>query len=184
VLGTLSSPPLLEILRVINKRSNNLFAESVSKTMGRIVLGDGSYSGGQRVVEDFLVRQVGVNGETIRVRDGSGLSPENAASAGTLLQVLSFMAASPWWEDYWSTLPEAGVRGELGRMFRTPAASNLRAKTGTLRNVSALSGMVMTQAGERVLFSILSNDVQSSYGAKRAEDQLGVLLASLTRPLP
>ena len=184
ILGTLSSPPLLEILRVVNKRSNNLFAESVSKTLGRIVLGDGSFSGGQRVVERFLVQQVGADGEKFRVRDGSGLSPENTASAETLLQVLAFMAGSPWWEDYWSTLPEAGVRGELGRMFRTPAAGNLRAKTGTLRNISALSGMVTTQAGERILFSILSNEVASAYGAKRVEDQIGIRLASLTRPLP
>jgi serine-type D-Ala-D-Ala carboxypeptidase/endopeptidase (penicillin-binding protein 4) len=184
ILGTLSSPPLLEILRVINKRSNNLFAESVAKTLGRIVLGDGSYSGGQRVVEEFLVRQVGVDGQKVRVRDGSGLSTDNAATAGAFLQLLAFMERSPWWEDYWSTLPEAGVRGELGRMFRTPAERNLRAKTGTLRNVSALSGMVTTQAGERILFSILSNDVASAYGSKRVEDQLGARLASLTRPLP
>jgi serine-type D-Ala-D-Ala carboxypeptidase/endopeptidase (penicillin-binding protein 4) len=184
ILATLSSPPLLEILQVINKKSNNLFAESVAKTLGRVVLGDGSYSGGQRVVEDFLVRQVGVDPSKIRIRDASGLSPENAASPGVFLQVLAFMAASPWWEDYWTTLPEAGVRGELGRMSRTPAERNLRAKTGTLRNVSALSGMVTTLAGERVLFSIIANDVPSAYGAKRVEDQVGARLASMTRPLP
>jgi serine-type D-Ala-D-Ala carboxypeptidase/endopeptidase (penicillin-binding protein 4) len=184
ILGTLASPPLLEILRVINKRSNNLLAESVAKTLGRIVLGDGSYAGGQRVVEEFLLRQVEVDREKIRVRDGSGLSPDNGVSAGVLLQVLEYMAGSPWWEDYWSTLPEAGVRGELARMFRTPAERNLRAKTGTLRQVSALSGIVTTRAGERVLFSILSNEVASEYRAKRAEDQLAVHLASLTRPLP
>jgi len=184
ILATLSSPPLLEILRVINKRSNNLFAESVAKTLGRVVLGDGSYEGGQRVVEDFLVRQVGVDPGEVRIRDGSGLSPENAASPGAFLQVLAFMAGSPWWEDYWATLPEAGVREELRRMSGTPAARNLRAKTGTLRNVSALSGMVTTLAGERVLFSILANDVPSAYGAKRVEDQVGARLASLNRPLP
>jgi serine-type D-Ala-D-Ala carboxypeptidase/endopeptidase (penicillin-binding protein 4) len=184
ILATLSSPPLLEILRVINKRSNNLFAESVAKTLGRVVLGDGSYEGGQRVVEDFLVRQVGVDPGEVRIRDGSGLSPENAASPGALLEVLAFMAASPWWEDYWATLPEAGVREELRRMSRTPAERNLRAKTGTLRNVSALSGMVTTLAGERILFSILANDVPSAYGAKRVEDQVGARLASLNRPFP
>jgi serine-type D-Ala-D-Ala carboxypeptidase/endopeptidase (penicillin-binding protein 4) len=184
ILASLSSPPLLEILTVINKRSNNLFAESVAKTLGRVVLGDGSYSGGQKVVEDFLAQHVGVDPSKIRIRDGSGLSPENAASPGALLEVLAFMAASPWWEDYWATLPEAGVREELRRMSRTPAERNLRAKTGTLRNVSALSGMVTTLAGERILFSIIANDVPSAFGAKRVEDQLGARLASMTRPLP
>ncbi len=184
ILGSLTSPPLLEILRVVNKRSNNLFAESVVKTLGRTVLGDGSFAGGQRVVEDFLVRQVGVEQDRIHVRDGSGLSMGNRASAGSLLQVLEFMATSPWWEDFWSTLPEAGVREELRRMFRTPAERNLRAKTGTLNGVSALSGLVTTQGGERIAFSILSNEVASEHRAKRAEDQLAIRLASLMRPMP
>ena len=184
ILGSLTSPPLLEILRVVNKRSNNLFAESVVKTLGRTVLGDGSFAGGQRVVEDFLVRQVGVEQDRIQVRDGSGLSMGNRASAGSLLQVLEFMATSPWWEDFWSTLPEAGVREELRRMFRTPAERNLRAKTGTLNGVSALSGLVTTQGGERIAFSILSNEVASEHRAKRAEDQLAIRLASLMRPMP
>jgi D-alanyl-D-alanine carboxypeptidase len=69
-------------------------------------------------------------------------------------------------------------------MSGSPASRNLRAKTGTMEGVSALSGMVRTRSGERVLFSILSNDVPSEYRAKRAEDQLGIRLASLTRPTP
>jgi len=182
ILGTLTSPPLLEILRVVNKRSNNFFAEAVVKTLGRTVLGDGSYAGGQRVVEEFLVRQVGVDRENIRIRDGSGLSPDNAASTGALVQVLAFMSDSPGWEDFWGTLPEAGVRGEMRRMLRTPAAGNLRAKTGTMKGVSALSGMVRTQAGERILFSFISNGVASEDRAKDAEDKVAIRLASLTRP--
>ena len=121
---------------------------------------------------------------TFRIRDGSGLSEENRASPGVFVQTLEFMAASPLWEAFLSTLPEAGMRRELARMYRSPAAGNLKAKTGTLERVSALSGMVRTQSGERILFSILSNDVASTSRAKRAEDQIGIRLASLTRPLP
>ena len=69
-------------------------------------------------------------------------------------------------------------------MYRSPAALNLKAKTGTLDGVSALSGVVRTRSGERILFSILANDVTSEYRAKRAEDQIGIRLASLTRPWP
>lgn len=183
VLAVRNSPPLIEILRVVNKESNNFFAESVAKTLGRMVLGDGSFSGGQRAVERFLVSEVGIRAEEFRIRDGSGLSKENLASPGVFIQVLDFMSSSDLWEDYWSTLPEAGVRRELGRMYRSPAAGNLRAKTGTLDRVSALSGMVTTRSGERIVFSILSNEVASEYRAKRAEDQIGIRLASLTRPI-
>ena len=66
-------------------------------------------------------------------------------------------------------------------MSGSPAARNLRAKTGTMEGVSALSGMVRTRSGERVLFSILANGVSSEYRAKRVEDRLGIRLASLTR---
>ena len=111
------------------------------------------------------------------------ISPENRVSAKALIQLLDFMASSPLWDDFWSTLPEAGVRRELRRMGGSPASRNLRAKTGTMDGVSALSGMVRTRTGERVLFSILSNEVPSEIRAKRAEDQVGIRLASLTRPL-
>ena len=178
-----TSPPLLDILRVVNKESNNYLAETVAKTLGRLTLGDGSFEGGTAAVRRFLVGEVGVSPSEINLRDGSGLSPQNRVSAGALIKVLKFMAESPDWEDFWSTLPEAGVRREMRRMGGSPAARNLRAKTGTMEGVSALSGMVRTRSGERVLFSIISNEVSSEYRAKRAEDQLGIRLASLTRPL-
>lgn len=184
VLGMRSSPPLLEILRVVNKESHNLFAETVGKTLGRVVLGDGSFQGGAEAVRRFLVEEAGVPAEEVRIRDGSGLSPGNGISPGALLQVLHYMAESPHWDELWSTLPEAGVRRELSRMYRSPAARNLRAKTGTMEGVSALSGMVKTRSGERILFSIMANELRSEYRAKRAEDELGARLASLSRPLP
>lgn len=184
IISSLESPPLGEILRVINKESHNLFAETVYKTVGRLVLGDGSFSGGAEAVARFLAQEVGIPREEVMVRDGSGLSESNQASASAFVRLLAYMLASPHGEEFLNTLPEAGVRRELGRMYRTPAAGNLRAKTGTMDRTSALSGMVHTRSGERILFSILSNDVPSEYRAKRAEDQLGIRLASLTRPLP
>ncbi len=184
ILAVQTSPALLEILRVVNKESNNFFAESVLKTLGRVVTGDGSFQGGSRVVETFLTSEVGVPREEVRVLDGSGLSTENLASPGVFIQTLEYLAGSEYWEEFLSLLPEAGVRRELSRMYRSPAALNLRAKTGTMDRVSALSGMVRTRTGERVLFSILSNEVTSEYRAKRAEDQVGIRLASLTRPWP
>ena len=86
------------------------------------------------------------------------------------------------WDLYWETLPEAGNPRELRRMYRTPAAGNLRAKTGTIKRVSALSGLVRSANGERILFSILANNVPSIGRAKRVEDRIGVRLASFERP--
>ncbi|MGD2123955.1 MAG: D-alanyl-D-alanine carboxypeptidase/D-alanyl-D-alanine-endopeptidase [Gemmatimonadota bacterium] len=184
ILAVQSSPPLLEILTVVNKESNNFLAESVLKTVGRVATGDGSFEGGSRAVGRFLVGEVGVPPEQVQLRDGSGLSEENLISPGVFVQTLKYLSASPYWDVFLGTLPEAGVRRELRRMYSSPAAQNLRAKTGTMNGVSALSGMVRTRSGERILFSILANDLASEYRAKRAEDQLGIRLASLTRPWP
>ena len=182
VIGVLTSPPLLDILRVVNKESNNFLAETALKTLGRLSVGNGSFEGGTEAVRRFLSGDVGVPPDQVNPRDGSGLSPRNQVTAGALVQVLEFMAGSPEWEDFWGTLPEAGARREMRRMSGSPAARNLRAKTGTMEGVSALSGMVRTRSGERILFSILSNDVASEFRAKRAEDQLGIRLAALSRP--
>jgi hypothetical protein len=66
-------------------------------------------------------------------------------------------------------------------MFGTPAAGNLRAKTGTIEGVSALSGMVRSGDGERLAFSLLVNAAPSTTRAKRVENQIGALLAGFHR---
>jgi D-alanyl-D-alanine carboxypeptidase/D-alanyl-D-alanine-endopeptidase (penicillin-binding protein 4) len=66
-------------------------------------------------------------------------------------------------------------------MYRTPAADNLRAKTGTIRGVSALSGVVQSSDGERLVFSVLVNGASSTSVAKRIENDIGVRLASFSR---
>jgi D-alanyl-D-alanine carboxypeptidase/D-alanyl-D-alanine-endopeptidase (penicillin-binding protein 4) len=113
--------------------------------------------------------------------DGSGLSVLDRTSARTVVHLLSFMAKSPMWGSYWQTLPEAGVAGGLQRMRGTAAQSNLKAKTGTIDRVSALSGYVRAANGERLAFSIISNNVPSTWRAKRIEDAIGVRLASFNR---
>jgi len=185
LLATHLSPPLLELLRVVNRESNNFYAESVLKTLGRVASGDGTFQGGVAVVRRFLREEVGLPPGWVRQVDGSGLSPENRAAAAAFVALLGYLAEGPLWRPFRSTLPEAGVRRSgLGRMGGTPAARNLRAKTGTMDGASALSGTVRSRTGERIVFSILSNGIRSTASAKRAEDRIGVALASLSRPAP
>jgi D-alanyl-D-alanine carboxypeptidase/D-alanyl-D-alanine-endopeptidase (penicillin-binding protein 4) len=180
VLARHVSNPLSSYLAVINKESNNLFAELVFRTLGRTVEGMGTPEASARAVAAAL-QATGVDLSGVVLADGSGLSAGNRVSASTFVSVLQRMASSSRWDAYWSSLPEAGRRGELGRMYSTPAAHNLRAKTGTIEGVSALSGMVRTQDGERVVFSLLVNGTPSTSRAKRVENQVGTLLASFRR---
>ncbi len=174
------SPPLIDLLAVTNKTSHNLYAELILRTLGRHVVGDGSFEGGAEAVERFMIEQAGVEPGSVELVDGSGLSRDNRVSASAFVRALSHMAASDLWEPLWETLPQAGGR-ELRRMNRSPAEDNLRAKTGTLTSVSALSGQLRTVEGERVLFSILQNGVPSPRSAKYIEDRLSVRLATFRR---
>ena len=182
VLARHLSPPLVEYLVVVNKRSHNLLADQILKTMGRVVEGDGSFQGGARAVARFMTDSVGVANTGLAIHDGSGLSTLNRVSAADFVSLMSYMARRGDWDTLWETLPEAGNPRELRRMSGTAAAGNLRAKTGTIENVSALSGMVRSANGERIAFSIIVNDAPSTSRAKGIEDRIGTRLASFDRP--
>ena len=182
IIASHQSPPLIEYLKIVNKKSHNLFADLTLKTIGRIVVGEGSYAAGSEVVRSFLSDEVKTDTAGVVIHDGSGLSGLSRVSAAVFVDVLKHMSQTALWDLYWETLPEAGNPRELRRMYRTPAAGNLRAKTGTIRRVSALSGLVRSANGERILFSILANDLRSTSRAKRVEDRIGVRLASFQRP--
>ncbi|MHB1192597.1 MAG: D-alanyl-D-alanine carboxypeptidase/D-alanyl-D-alanine endopeptidase [Longimicrobiales bacterium] len=180
VLATHVSPPLRDYLEVVNKRSNNLYTELVFRTLGRLAQGVGSPDAGAAAVAASLT-ELGVDLNGLIQMDGSGLSAANRVRPTTFVDLLGRMSASPEWPEYWASLPVAGIRRELGRMYNTPAAGNLRAKTGTIEGVSALSGVVQTLDGERLAFSFLVNGTPSTNRAKRVENDLGVSLASFSR---
>ena len=180
VLARHVSDPLPLYLEVINKQSNNLFAELVFRSIGRVSSGTGSPEASALAVREALL-DLGVQTEGAVQMDGSGLDGRNRVSAATFVDVLDAMAHGPFWPYYWASLPEAGQRRELRRMYGTAAAGNLRAKTGTIEGVSALSGIVRSADGERLAFSLLVNGMRSTNRAKWVENQVGVRLASFRR---
>ncbi len=180
ILATHVSRPLRDYLEVVNKESHNLFAELVFRAVGRVAAGAGSFEASARAVKSTL-HGIGVDTTGLHQVDGSGLAADNRVTARTFVETIEAMSGSPLWSDYWATLPEAGARRELRRMYRTPAAGNLRAKTGTIERVSALSGLVRSEDGERLAFSVIVNGTRSQTRAKRVENEIGVRLASFQR---
>ncbi len=183
VLAVHRSPPLQEILTVINQRSHNQYADAVLRTVGRVATGHGSVEGGEAAVK-ALLKKAGPAGAAVAMDDGSGLSLLDRASARSIVELLAYMADSPYSEQYMASLPEAATSRGLRRMQSTAAAGNLRAKTGTIDRVSALSGYVNASNGERLVFSIIANDIPSTWTAKRVEDRIGARLAAFDRPEP
>lgn len=182
VLARHVSDPLSVYLAVVNKESNNLFAELVFRALGRATSGVGSTEMSAAAVRTAL-GEFGVDMSDVVQFDGSGLSAGSRVSASTFVSLMDRMAASQVWPEYWASLPEAGSRRELSRMFGTPAAGNLRAKTGTIEGVSALTGVVRSLSGERLAFSLLVNGTRANSRAKAVENRVGAILASFGRAI-
>jgi serine-type D-Ala-D-Ala carboxypeptidase/endopeptidase (penicillin-binding protein 4) len=179
VLAVHHSPSLRQLVRFTNHTSDNLTAEALLRTLGKVVTGDPSFESGARVVNVYMERVVGA--EAVALVDGSGLSRSNRVSAAATVRLLAHMRAGEHWEDYRESLPAAGVPAGMRRMAGTAAADNARAKSGTLRDVSALSGYVRSADGELLAFSIIGNDLTSTAAAKQLENRVVVRLAGFRR---
>lgn len=173
LIHTHTSPPLREILPLLNKPSDNLIAECLMRTLGMKVYREGSAASGVRAMLEFL-KQTGLDLAALNIVDGSGLSRLNQVSARNLVTLLRYMASQAQGKIFIDSLPVAGVDGTLrNRMVNTPAQGKVRAKTGSLGRVSTLSGYLTTQAGEELVFAILMNNHNgSSVEARRIQDNI------------
>lgn len=184
VVATHTSPPLTDILRLMNKPSDNWIAELLFKTIGAEVIGEpGTWKKGRQVINEFL-SEIGRETAAHRLLDGSGLSRYNLLNAELLTDLLVYMYGNfELMPEYLASLPIAGVDGTLkNRMKGMYAEKVLRAKTGTLSGVSALAGYTETASGEVFAFGILiSHYVGSAAQARSIQDQIGNYLTGFSR---
>ncbi|MBL0172773.1 MAG: D-alanyl-D-alanine carboxypeptidase/D-alanyl-D-alanine-endopeptidase [Gemmatimonadaceae bacterium] len=179
-LVTLESAPLREVLRRMQKPSQNQIAELLFRTSGLVATGDGS-ADSARALAVRTLGQWGVRPDQLAYRDGSGLSRHDYVSPRALVHVLDAMHRAPWAMTYRQALPLAGVDGTIGnRMRSTPAAGNANAKTGTLDKARSLSGYVTTADGHLILFSMLANNFTvPTREVERVQDLLVSTLAGM-----
>ncbi|MGB3541331.1 D-alanyl-D-alanine carboxypeptidase/D-alanyl-D-alanine endopeptidase [Rubrivirga sp.] len=180
------SPPLAEIAAETNTSSNNVYAEHLLRTLGSYVyrgtdMPMGSAPAGYAAMEPFLER-IGVDPESFRVADGSGLSALNRLTPHGVNKLLAGMYQHPdrvTREAFYDSLPVGGFTGTIRNRYRSgDARGNVRAKTGYISGARALSGYVTSAAGDRIAFSLLCNNytVRTSR-VNRAQDQIVELLA-------
>jgi serine-type D-Ala-D-Ala carboxypeptidase/endopeptidase (penicillin-binding protein 4) len=181
-LFTYYSPTLKEIIKVINKNSENFYSEQLLKTIGLEEEGFGSADNGVKA-EKSVLQRMGILPDKINIVDGSGLSRLNLVSPTQILKVLTYMFRNKYFVPFYNSLPIAGVDGTLGlRMKGTPAEGNLRAKTGTHFGVSSISGYVYTADNEPVAFSIIVNNYTIPEEiAENIEDLVCLRLANFKR---
>jgi len=159
VLGAHDSKPLSLIVRDLFKYSNNFIAEELLKVLGARRFGPpGTTVGGALALGDYL-EALGADSLSYRIADGSGLSHENRLSPRTIVRAIrTTLDDFDISYEFAASLSVSGTDGTLeGRMRGGDLERAVRAKTGLLDGVTAISGVMRTRAGEDVLFSIIVN---------------------------
>jgi len=153
------SPPLSDIIEVLNHESVNLYAEHLIKELGKKYKNNGSTVAGVEVLKDFL-NNAGIKTDGMFIEDGSGLSPLNAINTEALVNLLFYMKSrGKYFPEYYSSLPEAGKEGTLKNYFWDPAFdSRLKAKSGSMTRVRSYAGFFTTVSGKNMIFSIIINN--------------------------
>ena len=170
-VASIASPPLADLLAHQNHESDNLYAELLTKALGKTFGREGSTAAGANVIR----RWVATNGVRSGVRDGSGLSDQDRTSAIGVTWLLLRAERAPWFPVFERSLPAGGEGTLSGRLTDV----DVRAKTGTLfvRPTSTLSGYVRSADGSRVAFSVLTHGLPQAT-AEGIEDAVVRTLAA------
>ncbi len=200
-IAKLESPPFSIVAAKTMKPSQNTYTETILWTLGEqigrkqetalttdensiVKLQNASSAElGLKTVRGFLT-EIGVAPDSVIQWDGSGLSRHNLVTPSSAVALYAFMSKSRYAVAWRDSLTIGAVDGTLQNRFKgTVAATNVRGKTGTIDQVSALSGYVTTAAGERLVFSILVNGVNDGRVRQSAIDEIVVALASFNGKL-
>lgn len=178
---THESPDFLKTLSVTNGRSQNFYAEMILKYLGYHCSGKGTFRAGIEAVKKILAEH-GFDCKDIVMDDSSGLSRKNRISAGKIVELLTLMYDSKYNNDFIKTLAvPADPWGTLRKRLKgVPLKGKIFGKSGYIRKVKALSGYVIRNDGEVLIFSLIVNDFKSknSWHINRLQDKLMQCLAN------
>jgi serine-type D-Ala-D-Ala carboxypeptidase/endopeptidase (penicillin-binding protein 4) len=169
-----ASPPLAEVVRDINKFSNNVMAQQLFLTLGLQLRGSGTFNGAREAMRAWWQERFG--GEPPAIDNGSGLSRSDRVTARQLAQLLHAAWSSPLMPEFVSSMPASGHDGTLRRNRRQAGLAHL--KTGSLRDVSAIAGYVHGAGGRRYVLVAIANHPNAS----AARPAFEALVESVARP--
>ncbi len=183
MLGQTYSPSLKRIARETNLKSDNFYAETLFRTLGRRLHHSASYDSSYVAVNEVM-RSLKVIADDARIVDGSGLARHNYVSPSFFVRFLSAMMDSPSFGDYIQTIGQPGGRHYESRLREAPASMKARVhlKSGSMNGVRCFSGYIEPSAGSKsdtIIFSIMTNN--SLVPASRVDpviDRIITLLAS------
>ena len=172
------SPPLIQVIELLGKNSNNFAAEQILKALGAYRWGPpGSFESGSRALSEYLMG-LGLSSRDFRIDDGSGLSYENSLNASIMVRILRELYETPEVRtSFLCVLAQGGVDGTLARRYRTEEyMGRVMAKTGSLAGISSLSGYAFSLTEGPVAFSVMLNGIRRQWRADQVEDEIAKVL--------
>ncbi len=183
ILAVHHSDDLQSLLAYMLKRSDDVYAGAIAKTLGSSYYGVGSYKAGANATNAILTTRLGKNFKPPYLEDGSGLSSYNLISPLQLIQVYLYMYRQPNLSSiFMKSLAISGQMGTLSyRMTQNGMAGRVMGKTGTINGVSTLSGYLVMPGRPVYIFAIMMNGIVGSPAhARYVQDQIVRILAGGT----
>lgn len=182
LVASVASAPMSVLVGQMMEYSDNTTAENLAHLAGVKLAGSGSFTGGAQAAQTVL-RKLGVNTSGLVLNDGSGLSRKNLITPVTLAQTLTVSAlnknSSIW--AVGSTLPVAGLTGTLTMRFAKESTlagrGVVRGKTGALRDVSSLAGLITDSSGRLLAYAFMADKVKEGDKARLTWDQAATNLS-------
>lgn len=179
-LAQVQSPPLSALLGLMDRPSDNFFAETLVKDLGALAAGAGTTKAGASVVRQTMAT-LGLHPTVV---DGSGLSRSDRTTPVSVVSLLTQLTGTALGADLEAALPVAGRSGTLAlRMRSTTAAGRCEAKTGTLDGVSNLAGWCHALGGHTLTFCFLI-DGDGLEAAHRLQDNMAITIAGFNDGTP
>jgi D-alanyl-D-alanine carboxypeptidase/D-alanyl-D-alanine-endopeptidase (penicillin-binding protein 4) len=176
------SAPLADILRQLNRFSNNFIAEQVAKTIAAEILHQPGSHAGYYDLTKRLLGEMKIDATGCVLADGSGLSRQNRITTTIMTKLLvGLHQRYDLWPDYIAAIGALGTEGSMKqRLAHSPARRFVRAKTGSLNGVSNLVGVMTTADGTHIAFAIFLNENHCGHeGADSIEDKIVTAIYTL-----
>jgi D-alanyl-D-alanine carboxypeptidase/D-alanyl-D-alanine-endopeptidase (penicillin-binding protein 4) len=172
-LALVSSPPLSTLVKLMDVRSDDLFAEMLTKQLGvRFGGGAGTITAGAKVIASVIARY-DVHPTIV---DGSGLSRHDATSPAQVVSLLHHVWRTPIGSELAAALPVVGVSGTVRSIgAHTPAQGRCSAKTGTLNDVTNLAGYCINRIGHVVAFALFIDGPPNNVAVKLLSQMVGAI---------
>ena len=179
-LAQVESPPLVDILRFAVQRSDNHLTDQLFHVVAHHTTGAASWGRGERAVHGLL-GDLGIATDGLHLADGSGLSRDDRVTARLLVELDRAMWNGPHARDWASLQAVAGESGTLRTRLRgTPAAGRFFGKTGTLNDVTGLTGAMVGDDGTRYHLAVVGNAAEGEdrWVVRALMDELALVLAA------